>query len=344
MRTMLPGEASVPDVGRATPRSMDILRGEGGRSRRLCMQGESACKPASVPPGGVPGWRPSIWDRRCRRPRAVHQGTRPGQPPRPRRRGRCVPYSTLLRVGFAKPAGHPAAGALLPHRFTLAGPLARAGGLFSVALSCGSPRLAVSQHPALWRPDFPRSRRTGTAAAQPAPPAGPVCHPERAQWRHTGSMVPILVIAFILVPLAELAVLIAVGDWIGLVPTLILLLVVSVCGAWLAKGEGLAAWRRLQLALAQGRMPTVEVTDGAMILLAGALLLTPGFLSDVLGILLLLPPTRAIARRPPPRRAERRLRRRTGRRVVVDGTARPAGSTRVTWGPAEVADRQPPPP
>src|SRR5829696_3557479 len=66
-------------------------------------------------------------------------------------------------------------------------------------------------------------------------------------------MVPILAVAFIVVPLAELAVLIAVGDRIGLVPTLILLLVVSVVGAWLAKREGLAAWRRLQLALAPGR-------------------------------------------------------------------------------------------
>jgi UPF0716 protein FxsA len=155
-------------------------------------------------------------------------------------------------------------------------------------------------------------------------------------------MVPILVIVFILVPLAELAVLIAVGEWIGLVPTLILLLAVSVVGAWLAKREGLAAWRRFQLALAEGRMPTVEVTDGALILLAGALLLTPGFLSDVLGILLLLPPTRALARRQLPGLAERRLRRRGRRRVVVEGTARPAGSTRVTWGPAEVADRPPP--
>jgi len=156
-------------------------------------------------------------------------------------------------------------------------------------------------------------------------------------------MVPILVVAFILVPLAELAVLIAVGDWIGLVPTLILLLVVSVAGAWLAKREGVAAWRRLQVALAQGRMPTVEVTDGALILLAGALLLTPGFLSDVVGILLLLPPTRAVARRLLPRLAERRLRRRGIRRVVVDGTARPADTTRVTWGPAEVSDRPSPP-
>ena len=143
---------------------------------RAVRQGEPACKPASVP-GGSPGWRPSIWDRRCRRPRAVHQGTRPGQPPRPRRRGRCVPYSTLLRVGFTEPTGHPAAGALLPHRFTLAAPLVRAGGLFSVALSCGSPRLAVGQHPALWRPDFPRSRVTGTAAARPTLPAMPLCQP-----------------------------------------------------------------------------------------------------------------------------------------------------------------------
>jgi UPF0716 protein FxsA len=156
-------------------------------------------------------------------------------------------------------------------------------------------------------------------------------------------MVPILAIAFILIPLAELAVLIAVGDVIGLVPTLVLLLVVSVAGAWLAKREGLAAWRRFQLALADGRMPTVEVADGAMILLAGALLLTPGFLSDVVGVLLLLPPTRAMARRLAPRLAARRLRR--GRRVViVDGTARPADSTQATWGKAEVADRPIAPP
>ena len=157
-------------------------------------------------------------------------------------------------------------------------------------------------------------------------------------------MVPILAVAFILIPLAELAVLIAVGDWIGLVPTLVLLLVVSVAGAWLAKREGLAAWRRFQLALTEGRMPSVEVADGAMILLAGALLLTPGFLSDVIGVLLLLPPTRAMARRLAPRLAARRLRRQGRRVVIVDGTARPAGSTQATWGKAEVADRQAAPP
>ena len=152
-------------------------------------------------------------------------------------------------------------------------------------------------------------------------------------------MVPILAIAFILIPLAELALLIAVGDVIGLLPTLILLLAVSVAGAWLAKQQGLAAWGRFQLAMAEGRMPTVEVADGAMILLAGALLLTPGFLTDVAGILLLLPPTRALARRLAPRLAARRLRRSGRRVVIVDGTSRPAGSTHVTWGQPEVGDR-----
>jgi UPF0716 protein FxsA len=151
-------------------------------------------------------------------------------------------------------------------------------------------------------------------------------------------MVPILVLAFIAVPLAELAVIIAVGNVIGLLPTLLLLLGISIAGGWLAKREGLAAWRRFQLALAEGRMPTQEAADGAMVLLAGALLLTPGFLTDVAGVLLLLPPTRAWMRRLAPRLAARRLRRRRGV-VIVDGTARDAGSTRVTWGAPEVAGR-----
>jgi UPF0716 protein FxsA len=154
-------------------------------------------------------------------------------------------------------------------------------------------------------------------------------------------MVPILVLAFILVPLAELAVIIAVGDVIGLLPTLLLLLGISIAGAWLAKREGLAAWRRFQLAVAEGRVPTVEVADGAMVLLAGALLLTPGFLTDVAGVLLLLPPTRAAARRLVPRLAARRMRRRARRVVIVDGTAREAGSTKVTWGTPEVSSRDP---
>ena len=145
-------------------------------------------------------------------------------------------------------------------------------------------------------------------------------------------MVPVLAFAFILVPLAELAVIIAVGKTIGVLPTLALLLLCSLAGAWLSKREGLAAWRRFQAAAQAGRVPTVEVADGAMVLLAGALLLTPGFLTDAAGVLLLLPPVRAGLRRMVPRLVRRRLRR--GRVVVVDGT-----STRVAWGEPEILDR-----
>src|SRR6266545_3155264 len=154
-------------------------------------------------------------------------------------------------------------------------------------------------------------------------------------------MFPVLALAFLLVPIAELAVLVAVGSQIGYLNTFVLMVVLSLTGAWLARREGLGAWRRLQAALVEGRMPTVEVADGAMILLAGALLLTPGFLSDVVGVLLLLPPVRAVARRWLPRLAARRLRRRGGRVVIVDGTARDAGSTKVTWGSPEVPGRDP---
>ena len=146
-------------------------------------------------------------------------------------------------------------------------------------------------------------------------------------------MVPILAVAFILVPLAELAVLIAVGDVIGLLPTLVLLLVVSVAGAWLAKREGLAAWRRFQLALAGGRVPTVEVADGAMILLAGALLLTPGFLSDAVGLFCILPFTRPLARRVLTRVITRRL---SERLSSASPAARRPGTTPVVRG--EVVD------
>ena len=110
-------------------------------------------------------------------------------------------------------------------------------------------------------------------------------------------MVPPLALAFIVIPLAELAVIVAVGKAIGFLVTFVLLLGFSLLGATLAKREGWAAWRRFQLALAQGRIPTVEVADGAMVLLAGALLVTPGFITDVAGLLLLLAPVRALLRR-----------------------------------------------
>jgi UPF0716 protein FxsA len=153
-------------------------------------------------------------------------------------------------------------------------------------------------------------------------------------------VVPALAVLFILVPLAELAVIIAVGKAIGVLATLLTLLAFSLSGAWLARREGLAAWRRLQLALVDGRMPTREVADGAIILLAGALLLIPGFLTDLVGLVLLVPATRRLARRWAPALARRRALRRSRVTVVRSGADR---STRVTWGTPEINERRPGP-
>jgi len=107
----------------------------------------------------------------------------------------------------------------------------------------------------------------------------------------------LLVLVFIVVPLIELAVIIQVGEWIGVLPTVAILLVDSLLGSWLLKREGRGAWRRFRQALDQARIPADEVVDGALVIFGGALLLTPGFVTDVLGLLLLVPPTRAIANR-----------------------------------------------
>lgn len=101
-----------------------------------------------------------------------------------------------------------------------------------------------------------------------------------------------LFILLLVVPLLEIYVLIQVGDVIGVPLTILLLIVMSIGGAWLLKREGLATWRRVRLTLSEGRMPTSELTDGAMILFGGALMLTPGFITDIFGLLLILPPTR----------------------------------------------------
>ena len=110
-------------------------------------------------------------------------------------------------------------------------------------------------------------------------------------------MVGLLALLFLVVPLVELAVIIQVGQWLGVADTIAVLVLVSVAGAWLAKREGLAVLRRIRQQLDQQRMPAAELLDGALILFAGVLLLTPGFLTDVLGLLVLLPPVRAALRR-----------------------------------------------
>jgi UPF0716 protein FxsA len=107
----------------------------------------------------------------------------------------------------------------------------------------------------------------------------------------------LLVVLFIVVPILELYVIIQVGQLIGVVPTLLLLLADALLGSWLLKHEGRGAWRRFNEALAARRFPGREVADGVLIVIGGTLLLTPGFLTDIFGLFLLLPPTRAIARR-----------------------------------------------
>jgi UPF0716 protein FxsA len=128
-------------------------------------------------------------------------------------------------------------------------------------------------------------------------------------------VLPLLVVLFVLVPIVELAVIIQVGQALGVVETLLLMVAVSVVGAWLVKREGIGLWRRAQRQLETGVVPGRELVDAMLIMLAGALLLTPGFVSDCVGILLLLPPVRAGLRG----FVIRRLR----KRVVVERTSFP---------------------
>jgi UPF0716 protein FxsA len=106
----------------------------------------------------------------------------------------------------------------------------------------------------------------------------------------------VLALLFLVVPFVELYVLIQVGQAIGALPTIALLVVISLIGAWLVKREGLGLLRRAQAEVRMGRVPGRELVDGVLVLLAGALLLTPGFFTDVIGTLLLLPPVRSALR------------------------------------------------
>ena len=97
-------------------------------------------------------------------------------------------------------------------------------------------------------------------------------------------------------PILELALFLKIGAKIGLAPTLVIIFITAVLGAWLTRSQGMQTLARFQQATAEGRLPHAEVLDGLMILLAGAVLLTPGFLTDTVGFLLLVPPVRAAVR------------------------------------------------
>jgi len=109
-------------------------------------------------------------------------------------------------------------------------------------------------------------------------------------------MLGVLLLAFLVVPIVELYVFVQVADAIGFLPTLAWIVVISIVGAWMVKREGLQALRRANARVARGQVPTDELVNGVLILVGGALLLTPGFFTDVLGLVLVLPPTRALLR------------------------------------------------
>ena len=105
-------------------------------------------------------------------------------------------------------------------------------------------------------------------------------------------MLSTLILLFIFVPIIELALLIEVGQYIGTFYTILLVIVTGVVGGFLAKLEGLRVWHALQNDLRQFKMPTDRMIDGALILVGGVFLLTPGIITDVLGFLLIIPFTR----------------------------------------------------
>lgn len=136
----------------------------------------------------------------------------------------------------------------------------------------------------------------------------------------------LLLLAFIALPIAEIYVIIQVGQVIGPWWTILLLIADSIIGSWLLRREGGRAWRALQSALSQGRMPARELADGILILIGGTLMISPGFVTDIFGILLILPFTRPVGRQVLARVITRRL-------VFVPGTAhRPGPSGDVVQG------------
>lgn len=107
----------------------------------------------------------------------------------------------------------------------------------------------------------------------------------------------IAALLLLIVPILEIMVLVGVGQVIGGWPTFFLLVAMSILGAWLIRLEGARAWTALTQALQSGRMPARELADGMLVLIGGTLLLTPGFITDIVGLALVLPFTRPVARR-----------------------------------------------
>jgi len=149
-----------------------------------------------------------------------------------------------------------------------------------------------------------------------------------------------LVALFILLPIAELYLILKVGDSIGILWTVVLLAADSVLGSVLLRTQGRTVWRRFNEAMASERMPHREVQDGVAVIFGAAFLITPGFLTDAFGLALLLPPSRALVLR----LVRRRLAARMAGRVAQGGTsARPRGRGFDVEGTASEQPPTPPP-
>jgi UPF0716 protein FxsA len=116
-----------------------------------------------------------------------------------------------------------------------------------------------------------------------------------------------ILLLLIVVPIAEIALIIQVGEWIGVWWTIALLLADAVLGSLLLRTQSRVVWRRFAAAVSEGRAPHREVVDGVLVIFGGALMLAPGFITDVFGALFLLPPTRVLFRRLLLRRAVLRI-------------------------------------
>lgn len=135
-----------------------------------------------------------------------------------------------------------------------------------------------------------------------------------------------LILAFITLPVIELLLLLRIGSWLGALPTILLLVVTGVIGAAVARSQGVQVLARIRQDLAAGRPPVGSMVDGALILVAGVLLITPGVITDALGILLLLPPSRTLVRRFLGKRMKRMVDTGAAQFTIFPGPAQPPPS------------------
>jgi UPF0716 family protein affecting phage T7 exclusion len=151
-----------------------------------------------------------------------------------------------------------------------------------------------------------------------------------------------LVLFFVVMPLIELAVFVQVAQWIGFLDAFGLLILISIIGVFVVRHQGIGVYRRVREEIRAGIVPTVQLVDGLLILIAGILLILPGFITSVVGLLLLLPPVRNIAHRILRRRFSVRVANRVVKVVNTRGSSSPTGSTGP--GPADDPEVLPPVP